>query len=55
VFVHCNSTLAFASSKVERFDLSVRDKALRSSEQAADRSKRTKPVAQRRLVAFFCN
>ena len=33
VFAHCNSTLAFANSKVERFVLSVRDQAPRSSEQ----------------------
>ena len=67
MFAHCNSTLAFASSKVERFVLFVGDQAPRSSEQdealpsrpstasqdKADRSKRTKPVAQRGFVAFF--
>ena len=66
MFALCNSTLAFANSKVERFILFVGDQAPRSSEQdealpsrsstasqdKADRSKRTKPVAQREFVEF---
>ena len=66
MFAHCNSTLAFANSKVERCALFVGDQALRSgkldealpprssimSQDKADRSKRTKPVAQRGFVAF---
>jgi hypothetical protein len=67
VFAHCNSTLAFANSKVERFELFVGDQVARSSEQdealpsrpstasqdKADRSKRTKPVAQKGFVALY--
>ena len=66
MFVHCDSALAFANSKVELFLLSEGDQAPRSSEQdealpsrpstasqdKAERSKRTKTVAQRGFVAF---
>jgi len=66
VFAYCNSTLAYTNSKVERFALFVGGQAPRSSEKyealpsrpstasqdKADRSKRTKPVAQKGIVAF---
>ena len=66
VSAHCKSTLAFANNKVEGFALFVGDQAPRSSEQdealpsrpstasqdKADRSKRTKPVAQRGFGVF---
>ena len=66
MFAHCNSTLAFANIKVGRLVLFVGGQEPRSSKQdealpsrpstasqdKADRSKQTKPVAKKGFVAF---
>ena len=70
MFAHCNSTLAFANGKWDVLHCSYstksrvraskmkrchQDRAQRASQDKADSSKRTKSVAQRGFVAFFCS